>query len=132
MNVRVVVAWALCRPWTAADSLFTVRQLGLCASRGATGNRCALQPSEPHRMQGMHPAPNRLLIPGQPVGNLGAAFAIHQEQNTMVALAQPGIVRAAKGCPHLVWRNCSMRDGQYGPVLPYQSVCALYLLVIPD
>jgi hypothetical protein len=65
----------------------------------------------------MHPTPNRLLLPIQALGNFGARFAIHQEQNTMVSLAQPDIMRPAKGGPHLLAGDGSVGDRQHRQAL---------------
>jgi hypothetical protein len=68
----------------------------------------------------MHPAPNGVLLSIQPLGNLGTALAIDQQQHAVVPLTQPGIVRAAKGAPDFIACDRSMSNRQYpsGPPTP--------------
>jgi hypothetical protein len=73
----------------------------------------------------MHPAPNGLPIPIQPLRDLWTALAIQQQQNAVIALAQPGIVRPAKSVPHLIASDGSVRDLQHFQalhLLTFQSV----------
>jgi hypothetical protein len=53
-------------------------------------------------VEGMHPAPHGVLVAVQPLGNLGTAPAIHQQQNAVVPLAEPDIMCPPKGTPDLI------------------------------
>jgi len=69
----------------------------------------------------MHPAAHRLLVAIEPLGNLRAAFAIHQQQDAMVRLPQSHIVCSAKSRPHLLARPCRVRDRQHAQALLPQT-----------
>jgi hypothetical protein len=49
----------------------------------------------------IEPGANRLLVPIEPLGNLGTALAIHRPQDAVLALPPPRLVGAAKGGPHV-------------------------------
>jgi hypothetical protein len=75
---------------------------------------------------GVDPAPNRFFIVGQPLGNLGARFAIEQQHNRMIAFTQPPIVGPAKGSPNPVTRHARIRDLQHAQALPGHHWYQLY------
>jgi hypothetical protein len=50
----------------------------------------------------VYPSANRVLVSTEPLGTLGTALAIHQQQEGVIALPQPHIVGAAKGCPYVL------------------------------
>src|SRR5687768_2428706 len=113
-------------PGTLAHRLLELRALLRRESRGAPWTRRPLQPWQPGLVERPHPTANSLLVPIEPLGNLGTALAIHQEQNTVIALPQPHIRRAAKGGPHVLTRHGRMRHAQHIQALLPESFALLY------
>jgi len=52
-------------------------------------------------------------------------LAVHQEQNTVIALAQPNIVGVAKSRPHLLSRHSGVSDRQHVQALRIRTIRAL-------
>src|SRR5262249_50532492 len=80
-------------PGALAPRLLELRALRSRESSGAPWTRRPFQPWQPGRVERRHPTANGLLVAIEPLGNLGTALAIHQEQNTVIALPQPHIRR---------------------------------------
>jgi hypothetical protein len=90
------------RTRAVADGLLELGQLFRRESRRSPRNWCTLQASEPGRIERMAPAAHGLLVSIQPLGDLGAAFAIHQPQDAVVTLTPAHIRRMTKGTPQFL------------------------------
>jgi hypothetical protein len=105
-------------PWTPADDLLALRPLLSRQSGWAPWERGVFQPWQTCRVEGRHPSANRLCIPIQPAGNLGATPPVHQEHNAVGPVPQSDLMGVPKGGPHRVARDGSVRDGQHLQTLP--------------
>jgi hypothetical protein len=105
-------------PRTAADRLVDLCPLGWGESGGTSRDRLALHPLESTLIEGVYPAPNRVLVPIQPRRNLGTALHIHHQQHAVVPLAQPDVRCLAKGHRPLLPCRHGVRDRQHAQALP--------------
>jgi hypothetical protein len=100
------------RPRTVADRVFDLRPLRCRESRWAARAGCPFPPVQPGLIERVNPGPSGVLVAVEPLSHLGAAFTIHQQQDSVRTLAQPYIRRTATGRPHVLACHSGIRNRQ--------------------